>query len=309
MPPLPDWQIRSEHGCVFVDDRDVGRVVLQHNVHPGTRPYIHPLRIGQGSACLSEDSPWHHPWQHGVQTCFVGVNGCDFWTYPGTKPGQALGTVETDASRIIADDPHRWGVDSRWRHADGGVVFFDHQEWTLRPGADAGCADGPEQMLLDLQWTMQALTEVEIAQHAYGGLFIRMPYRAATGAAVLSSEGRRDDDTEQQRASWVAVSMPVDVATGGTLGGTRGGAGGEAVRAGIVVLDHPSNRGHPSHWRVDKQRGGNPSPCIAAPVQLAAGEAMSLRYRMLLHFGEVGVGGLDPDRVQQLWQSFASEEG
>ena len=304
--PRPNWQLRLEHGCVFVDDHNSDRVVLQHNVHPGSRPYIHPLRIGGGNACLTEDSPWHHPWQHGVQTCFVGVNGCDFWTYPGTKPGQALGTVETDASRIIADDPHRWEVDARWRHADGGVVFFDRQQWTLRPGADADRADGTEQLLLDLEWTMQAVTDVEIAQHAYGGLFIRMPFRATTGAAVLSSEGNRDDDTEQQQASWVALSMPVEVSTGNP--------GGEAVHAGIVVFDHPSNHGHPSHWRVDTQRGINPSPCIPAPVQLAAGEAMTLRYRMLLHFGEVAAAGdgsgttLTSDRVQQLRQSFAREE-
>lgn len=297
MPSLPDWQLRIEHGCVFVDDLDVGRVVLQHNVSPGTRPYIHPLRIGQGSACLTEDSPWHHPWQHGVQTCFVGVNGCDFWTYPGTKPNQPLGTVESDASRIISDTVARWQVDSRWRHADGSVVFFDRQEWALRPGADANRTDGPEQMLLDLQWTMQAVTDVEIAQHAYGGLFIRMPFRTATRASVVSSEGRRDDDTEQQRASWVALSVPVDV------------AGDDTVRVGIVVFDHPSNRSHPSHWRVDKQRGINPSPCIAAPVRLAQGEAMTLRYRMLLHFGQVGVGRIDANRVEQLWQSFATEEG
>lgn len=300
--PFPDWQLRLEHGCVFVDDHDAGRVVLQHNVHLGSRPYIHPLRIGGGSACLTEDSPWHHPWQHGVQTCFVGVNGCDFWTYPGTKPGQTLGTIETDASRIITRDPHRWGVDARWRHANGGVMLFDRQEWTLCPGADADRADGPEQMLLDLVWTLQAMMDVEIAQHAYGGLFIRMPFRAMTGASVLSSEGKRDDDTEQQQASWLAFSMPVEVARG------------EAVCAGMVVFDHPTNDGHPSHWRVDQQRGINPSPCIAAPLQLATGEAMTLRYRVLLHFGEVVTAGdgsgttINSDRVQQLWQSYATDE-
>lgn len=59
------WEMRVTNNTLFIDDLALGRVVLQHNAHPGLRPYIHPLRIGKDRLCLTEDSPgttlatWH----------------------------------------------------------------------------------------------------------------------------------------------------------------------------------------------------------------------------------------------------------
>ena len=69
------WRLRTNNNCLFVDNISHGKIILQHNARPNLRPYIHPLKLADGSVCLTEDSPWHHPWQHGVQTGFHGVNG------------------------------------------------------------------------------------------------------------------------------------------------------------------------------------------------------------------------------------------
>jgi len=55
------WNLRAENDCLFVDDVSLGKVVLQHNTRPGMLPYIHPLWIGGGKICITEDSPSHHP--------------------------------------------------------------------------------------------------------------------------------------------------------------------------------------------------------------------------------------------------------
>ena len=289
MPSQISWNARVEHDCLFVDDLASGKVILQHNARPGTRPYIHPLRIGRDAVCLTEDSPWHHPWQHGIQTCFVGVNGCDFWTYPGVKSGQVLGTVECGQVRLASGPVPRWVVEALWRHADGSQVFADRQTWRLSPGATG--PDGPHEMTLDLDWTLRALTNVVIERHNYGGLFVRMPFRYATGATVVNSSGLQDDATEQQPATWVDVSMPIERGQGGP------------VEAGIAVCDHAANPGHPTRWRVDAQRGVNPSPCIAGAIDVEAGEALRLRYRMILH-----QGSLSKARIEELAAVFDQEE-
>ena len=100
MPVSSRWSARAGNGCVFVDDAELERVVLQHQVRPGLMPYIHPLRLATGRACLTEDSPWHHPHQHGIQLAFTNVNGCDFWHYPGQKSDQMVGLIQASDPQV-----------------------------------------------------------------------------------------------------------------------------------------------------------------------------------------------------------------
>ncbi len=275
------WKLRTENNCLFVDDVSLGKVVLQHNARPGLRPYIHPLRIGDGTACLTEDSPWHHPWQHGIQTGFHGVNGCDFWLDPGQHPEHLIGTIEPSAPRVSGTEPPCWTIEAIWRHADGNLLLTEQQIWSL--------LEADELLFLDLNWTLQAIPDVQIEQHSYGGLFIRMPFRRGSGASVLNAVGRQDDDTEQQAARWVDLHMPLE---------------NSEIGGGITICDHPGNPGHPVKWRVDGQRGINPAPCIPEAIDLPAGTAMRHRYRLILHSGSIPA-----ERIDRLWAEYAGKEG
>lgn len=274
------WTLRIENNCFFIDDNSCGRIILQQNARPGMRPYIHPLRIGEGKLCLTEDSPWHHPWQHGIQTGFHGVNGCDFWFDPGQHPTMEIGTIEPSTPRIISTDPPMWEVEALWRHTDGSLLVAEKQRWTLSEAGEG------ELLYLDLEWRIQAIPDIEIEQHAYGGFFIRMPFRRGVGATVINATGQTGDETEQQPAAWVDLHMPLE---------------NEETGAGITVLDHPSNPGHPVKWRVDGQRGINPAPCIPGEIKLDAGAVMAHRYRMVLHQGMLGV-----ERINALWAAYGA---
>ncbi|MEZ4621862.1 MAG: DUF6807 family protein [Caldilineaceae bacterium] len=276
------WKLRVTNNCLFIDDTALGKVMLQQNARPGLRPYIHPLRIpapgSDATLCLTEDSPWHHPWQHGIQTGFHGVNGCDFWFDPGQHPSMVIGTIEPSTPRITQSDPPGWSVEAIWRHADGELLLAEKQCWSFQAADDL--------YLLDLDWTLQAIPDVQIEQHAYGGLFIRMPFRRAVGASVVNAAGQRDDETEQQPAKWADLHMGLENSETG---------------AGIALLDHPANPSHPVHWRVDGQRGINPAPCITGAIALSAGAALRCHYRLVLH-----PGPLAASRIDALWAAYAS---
>ena len=273
------WKLRVTNNCLFVDEIESGGVALQHNARPGMRPYIHPLRGPDGRTCLTEDSPWHHPWQHGVQTGFHGVNGCDFWFDPGQQAKAVIGTIEPSAPRIVSESPPTWSIAATWRHADGSDLMAEEQTWSLQAAEDV--------LFLDMAWRIEAIPNVHIEQALYGGLFVRMPFRANLEASVISATGLEDDATEQQAAAWVDLRMPVN--------------GGD-VRGGMAILDHPQNPGHPAHWRVDGQRGINPAPCIPGPIVLAAGDGIGYRYRLILHDGSLG-----PERIQDMWDAYGGE--
>ncbi len=289
MSNSPRWKLRLANDCLFIDDVSLGRNILQHNARPGLRPYIHPLRISNSDSivCLTEDSPWHHPWQHGIQSGFHGVNGCDFWFDPGQHPTMEIGTIEPSTPRITSSEPPAWTIEAIWRHADGRLLLAESQRWSMSEAAESA-SDGAL-VFLDLDWTMQAIPDIEIEQHAYGGFFIRMPFRRDVGATVFNSAGQLGDETEQQPARWVNLYMPLE---------------NSQVGAGITVLDHPDNPGHPVKWRVDGQRGINPAPCIPSALALPAGAAMRHCYRLVLHGGTLAATQIDA-----LWVTYTDNKG
>ena len=55
--------------------------------------------------------------------------------------------------------------------------------------------------------------------------------------------------------------------------------------AGIAIFDHPANFRHPSRWYISFGRMSYFSPALIfeKPHKLAAGEKLTLRYRILVH--------------------------
>ncbi len=230
---------------------------------------------------MTENSPGHHPWQHGLYTGMHHVNGFGFWL-EGLKPEHA----EVDGTfhpRIVGTPEARghrasWEVRTEFRDPAGDVVVQETQRWELANLGDA--------YVLDLRWILAADNgPVHFGRHDYGGLFLRMPYRGESGGSVLNSAGQRNAEAEGQRATWIAVQMPI---------------AGNRDDAVVVVMDHPSNLEHPVPWRVDEELGVAPSVCIAGPWQIEAGAERQLRHRVAV-FGSP----IPRSRVDALWTDFS----
>src|SRR4029453_2351411 len=141
------------------------------------------------------DAPGHHPWQHGLYVGLNAVNGVGFW-----KENAADGTFHPEPMEPPQEREAGvgWQVHPAWRSPGGEPLLTERQEWTFH---DAG-----ETYTLDFDWQLRADTDLTFGQYAYGGLFLRMPYRAERGGTALNSQGQQNGAAEAQHARWVAVT-------------------------------------------------------------------------------------------------------
>lgn len=249
---------------------------------PDHRPYIHPILAPDGVGELTENQPGHHLWQHGLYTGLNDVNGIGFWTEGLNNSKERDGTFHPQplAPPVVVGSRADWDVVTDWRSPDGRLMLTETQKWSLEDRGDS--------LALDLEWELRAATDLRFGKYSYGGLFLRMPWRAATGADLLSSEGAADpDDAEGKRARWIALAMPIPGRASGV--------------AGIAMLDHPSNPEHPAPWRVDDSYGIVPSRCIAGEWRLPREETTLSRYRVF-----VFIGGISRETVASEWRQFAA---
>jgi len=254
--------------------------VLVQNAPENGRAYVHPILAPDGRGELTEDSPGHHPWQHGLYVGMHAVNGIDFWT-EGKGAATDDGTFHPEGmgKAKVTGDIAQWSVTSEWRSSTGDPVLKEKQAWTL--------VDGGDHYLLDLEWSLRGVVSITFGEHAYGGLFLRMPFRREVGGTARSSEGKTNSDAEQQLSRWMAVTMVVP---------------GRDSEAGVAMFDHPENPAHPVPWRVDGQLGIAPSRCILGDWKLGKGKTTTSRYRLFVFTGKPDI--MD---IEGRWRAFAAE--
>jgi hypothetical protein len=257
--------------------------IIVQNAARDTRPFIHPIVAPGGAGSVTENAPAHHPWQHGLYVGLNDVNGVGFWT-EGLHPRQPAENDGTFHPWIVgapsAHDNHaRWTVGTEYRARTGEVQLFETQEWTL-----AALDDRYE---LDLRLTFRAALPITFGEYAYGGLFLRMPFRAEIGGRVFTSEGLEGAASEGQTARWVTSEMPLS-------------QGGKAIA--VSVMDHPTNPRHPVPWRVDNELGIGPSVSIAGAWKLGAGEAARFTHRIVVFASAVEAAEINTE-----WDSFSKE--
>ena len=224
------------------------------------RPYLHPLRSPDGKGVLTQFSPGHHKHQTGLYWGPTRINGRDyfhnynqkFWANTKITPQPSLG-----------GSPLSWSSSSDLLGADAKPILRDTQKWSM--------IDHGTWYTLDLEWTAHAQVDVTIGKYAYGGLFLRMPWKRGIPAECLNSEGLKNQAGEGQAAKWVDLAMRIE---------------GMDEMAHIAMIDHPKNAGYPTLWRIDGQFGIGPAFTRKGDVLIPKGSKTTYRYRLLVYQGE-----------------------
>ncbi|WP_439481188.1 PVC-type heme-binding CxxCH protein [Cyclobacterium plantarum] len=223
------------------------------------RPYIHPILAPDGKGVLTEYSPGHHKHQTGLYWGFTQVNGRDYFHHPEGNYWRkiAANVLQTGGEKVA------WQTVYEMLDSLGQPLMTETQNWsfTINEG----------QYYLDLEWVGQAEKAVKIGKYDYGGLFLRMPWKEGMDAAVVNTARQTNEMAEGQPSMWLNLGMQVP---------------DRNDRVNIALFDHPDNKGYPQKWRVDGQFGVGPAYTRDQDWEIASGEKLVLKHRLLIYTNE-----------------------
>ncbi|MFI9587693.1 PmoA family protein [Streptomyces sp. NPDC052236] len=273
---------------VYADDVELLRYVHRPDMpqFEGPKPYLHPVRTLAGDV-VTAYRPHDHRWHKGIQMTASHVSGQNFWGGGSYVRDQGyvdlpnIGTMRheefTASETGAAGDRVHVAQRLTW-HTSAGEHWVDEQrELTVRDADETS-------------WALEFATELTNVrgeplvfgspttngrpQAGYSGLFWRGP-RAFTDGRVLAGNGQSGGPELMGRAApWLAYTGRHD----------------EVDRAStLLFIDHPGNdKQAPTRWFVREEpfAAVNPSIAFSQEVELAPGDTLRLRYRVVVADGE-----------------------
>jgi hypothetical protein len=124
-------------------------------------------------------------------------------------------------------------------------------------------------------------------EKGYGGFSVRL--RTPDGLRFATGSGDVEPQTLQLEAGpWMDISGPL-----GRFG----------RNAGVVVIGHRDNPGHPQPWILRaKDSMQNPVYPGSEPVRVPQGDGLVLRYRLVIHSGT-----LNAQQIQEFYRDFNAQ--
>jgi len=238
--------------------------------YPFFYPVNGPLSGGSVTSMRNGEYPHHSSLFFGCDQ----VNGGNFW-----QEGLERGRIISVNAEIMKE-----GADT--------VVISDECIWS-RPGAASPVKDSRKYIVtapsasvrqIDVEITMEMLMVVHIRKTNHSLFSVRMAadLSVKNGGSMVNAEGESGEKaTFGKNSPWMDYF----------------GKRGDTVE-GIAILQHPSNPWYPSPWFTRDYGFFSPTP-MYWPVNgeetiMKKGEALLLRYRVLVHGGtteEAGVAG------------------
>lgn len=253
------------------------------------KPFLAPLRAASG-LIVSRKYPMErvegesgdHPHHRGLWIGYGNINHVNFWENdpesktsgdnPSTKGSVVLehldGVKGGNKSGSIA-------ATFLWRAPGHGDLLEERRVLTFYAE--------PDIRTVDVDATFTAKTGVEFKDTKEGFFAIRIAdsMTEKDGGLLTNSEGvQTEKNVWGKRADW----MDYD----GTV---------EGQKVGIVIFDHPRNLNHPPRWQARAYglfavnpfglKEFDPKAPTAGGYSMAAGETLRLRYRVVIHPGDV----------------------
>jgi hypothetical protein len=287
----PPGQPRVEPGSEELTHYQIGphiwlrwhnEALAGYRAHPSQKyPYFYPLAGPlTGLPMTSESSlPWPHH-----RSIFFGcdfVNGGNYWQNE-LERGQIVSrgpkvAAATKTSAVIADA-------CDWRQPNQPVQMTDERRFTI-------AVPGPRLRILDVDITWRAAVDVTIQKTNHALFAIRAAGELTPwgGGRLVTSEGQEGEKaTFGKPARWCAFY------------GKRTQAKGEPVE-GIALMDHPQSPWAPCPWFTRDYGFASPMAFnwIEKPWQLAAGQSVRVRHRVVGFAGDPAEAGLD--RLYKEW--------
>jgi hypothetical protein len=259
------------------------------------KPYFHPVALPTGPV-LTWDRPPDHVWHHGLWFSWKFINGLNYWE-PNRQTGKPEGRTAWDHVQVTTrpDFSARVSVDLSYGPQAGDAIMTEERVIEVSPPDRHGT--------YHFDWTCTFTSLADEVQLDRTPLEDEPGGRPWGGYAGLSIRLARDI----LERSAVTDQGPVDFGSKDRFRGKasvleyQGIIGDQAV--GIAVCDHPKNLNHPSPWYVIRARPMSyfsPAVICYGPHTIAAGESLTLRYRVIVHRQR-----WDAERLSNAYRKFA----
>jgi hypothetical protein len=278
------------------------------------RPYWHPLHT-LGGELVSLYRPHDHVWHKGIAWSLPNVGTENFWGGPTYLRDRGYVQLDNDGATVhrefvqLTAGAGSIGVVERlaWVTQAGQTWFDEERRFTITLDAGAWI------LAFATRFTNVSGAEVVIGSPTtqgrdnagYGGLFWRGP-RSFTGGTVYAPATRAGEPAQAAEPAPEAeppAQVPPEpgVVTGADeLMGVRApwlgftGRHDETSRSStLVFVDAPGNLSYPTQWFV---RSGMfacvcPAPFFSTECPVADGQAVALRYAVVIADGDSGPAG------------------
>lgn len=275
--PLPYGQASFRH---------LGRELTRYHFGASLkRPFLYPI-VGPAGRSLTRMGHPHDPVGHShhdsVWISHKDVGGVSFW--------EDRSQTRIVCQRVLQyeDGPKQaWMLSlNSWQDADGKVLMVERRRVCVEP------LEGDQWLMtIDLQLEAPGSQPVVLGQTPFGVIGVRMAKTIGVndgGGRILNSEGQlNEEQVFRKPARWVDYSGPVM---------------GEAT-AGITLMDHPSNPGHPAPFHVRNDGWMGACLTLSGAIVIEPGRPLRLRYGLWVHGGVPKHGQID-----RHWQRFAHSQ-
>jgi len=243
--------------------------------YPWFWPVVGPVSGESVTTETSEPYPHHHSLFFGCDR----VNGGNYWQ-EGNERGQIVSEgpciVEPAGGRVVFTDR------CFWRQPGKKPVIEDRRRIAITAPAEG-------LRVIDFTITLVPLEDVVIQKtnHSLFSARVVPALGVKSGGVLVNAEG-----LSGEKKTWGKASAWCDYS------GERGG-----VIEGIAILQHPGNRWYPSPWFTRDYGFFSPTPMYwleGDSLKLPAGEALTLRYRVIVH-----AGGAEEAGIQRLFEEYA----
>ena len=267
-----------------LDDRIIVRVSDQtftcYRFGPGQKyPYFFPVNGPLSGRSVTTESSLPYPHHRSLFFGCDRVNGGNYW-----QEGNELGQIVSKGPSIESRSPDSVGIldNCEWRQPGRSPIIADRREITIS-------APSPILRIIDFAVTLTALTDIRIERtnHSLFSARIDPALSVKSGGVLINAEGAAAEKGTFGNASpWCDTS------------GRHCG-----VTEGLAIFDSPRNPWFPSRWFTRDYGFFSPTPFEwlgQEGLSIRQGEALSLRYRVVVHAGDAGQA--DIRGLYQQWQ-------
>ena len=278
-PPKLTWQ-RAKTSVALLNH---GRPVWRFNYGPDrSKPFFNPVGLLDGTS-LTWDGPPDHPWHHALWFSWKYINKLNYWE-ESRKTGRSAGLTAWGDARVETrpDFSARIEMDLRYHPPDKEPALTERRVVHVSP------PDSEGQYSFDWAMSFKACDGGAVLDRnpspgrGYAGLSVRFA-RDLTDWEAVGSEGEQGTKTHGKKGLGMDLNGVVQGQT-----------------AGLAIFDHPQNLNSPSPWFVimnwltRKSAAGpqripfayfSPAVLYGKPHKMAAGDTLTLRYRVVVHPG------------------------